>query len=59
VIIPTGIPVEVQILQDRDLVLTELFQEEWLAERWARAYEERLRGQGWMDSRSRPPDLAS
>jgi hypothetical protein len=50
VLIPTGIPVEVQILQDRDLVLTERFQEEWLAERWAKAYEERLRGHGWHDS---------
>jgi hypothetical protein len=42
--------VEVQVLQDRDVVLTELFQEVWLAERWARAYEDRLRGQGWHDS---------
>ena len=45
-----GQPVEVQVVQDRDVVLTELFQEEWLAENWARAYAERLRGQGWQDS---------
>ena len=45
----TGRPVEVQVLQDRDLVLTELFQEEWLAENWARAYADRLRQQGWND----------
>ena len=35
---PNGMPVEVQVLQDRDVVLTELFQEEWLALNWARAY---------------------
>jgi hypothetical protein len=39
----------VQVLQDRDIVLTELFQEEWLAENWARAYADRLRQQGWND----------
>jgi hypothetical protein len=50
VLISGGVPVEVQVLQDRDVVLKELFQEEWLAERWARAYEDRLRGQGWHDS---------
>ena len=47
---PTGMPVEVQVLQDRDVVLTELFQEEWLARSWAKAYGERLRQQGWQDS---------
>lgn len=31
------------------MVLTELFQEEWLARNWAAAYEIRLRGQGWHD----------
>ena len=45
-----GPPVEVQVVQDRDVVLTELFQEEWLAENWATAYAERLRQQGWQDS---------
>jgi hypothetical protein len=43
-------PVEVQVLQDRDIILTELFQEEWLALNWARAYCERLKLQGWQDS---------
>jgi hypothetical protein len=43
-------PIEIQVLQDRDLVLTELFQEEWLAIDWARVYAERLRAQGWRDS---------
>jgi hypothetical protein len=49
VLYATGKPVEVQVLQDRDIVLTELFQEEWLAENWARAYADRLRQQGWND----------
>jgi len=31
-----GMPVEVQVLQDRDVVLTELFQEERLALNWRR-----------------------
>lgn len=43
-------PVEVQVLQDRDVVLTEMFQEEWLALNWARAYGDRLKQQGWQDS---------
>ena len=49
-----GVPVEVQVVQDRDVVLTELFQEEWLALNWARAYGDRLRGQGWQDSPADP-----
>ena len=44
-----GIPVEVRVLHGRDLVLTEMFQEEWMALNWARAYGERLRAQGWED----------
>jgi hypothetical protein len=50
VINASGPPVEVLVVQDRDIVLTELFPEEWLAENWARAYGERLREQGWYDS---------
>jgi hypothetical protein len=49
---PNGMPVEVQVVQDRDIVLTELFQEEWLALNWARAYCARLKQQGWQDSPS-------
>ncbi|MDQ3347840.1 MAG: hypothetical protein M3545_07725 [Acidobacteriota bacterium] len=45
-----GLPVEVQVVQDRDVVLTELFQEEWLAVSWARAYEGRLKEQGWHEA---------
>jgi len=43
-----GLPVEIQVLQDRDVVLTEMFPEEHLALRWADAYGERLRQQGWL-----------
>jgi hypothetical protein len=50
VIFPRAVPVEVQIFQDQDLVLTERFHEEWLALRWAQAYCERLKQQGWNDS---------
>jgi hypothetical protein len=50
VLLPGGTPVEVQVLQDLDVVLTEIFQEEWIAQNWARAYAERLRQQGWRDS---------
>lgn len=45
-----ALPVEIQVLQDRDVVLTELFQEEWLAMNWARVYGERLKAQGWSES---------
>jgi hypothetical protein len=47
---PNGMPVEIHVLQDRDVVLTELFQEEWLAVNWAHAYGDRLKRQGWHDS---------
>jgi hypothetical protein len=43
-------PLQIQVVQDRDLVLTERFEEEWLAVRWARVYAERLKQQGWYDS---------
>jgi len=44
-----GVPVELRVLHDRDVVVSEIFQEEWMALRWARAYRERLRAQGWKD----------
>ena len=50
-----ALPVEVQVLQDRDVVLTELFQEEWLAMNWARVYAERLKAQGWCETPSAQP----
>jgi hypothetical protein len=43
------VPVEVQIVHDRDVVVSEFFEEEWMAMNWARAYAERLRAQGWHD----------
>jgi hypothetical protein len=44
------LPVEVQVLQDRDIVLSELFPEEILAQRWATAFGDRLKLQGWRDA---------
>jgi hypothetical protein len=41
--------VEVQILHDRDVVVSEVFQEEWMAMTWANAYGNQLRAQGWHD----------
>jgi hypothetical protein len=43
-------PVEVQVFHDRDVVVTEVFEEERFALGWARSYELRLRDQGWDDS---------
>jgi hypothetical protein len=48
------VPVEVRVLQDRDLVLTELFAEEDAALIWAREYEARLKKHGWRDSLALP-----
>lgn len=45
----TGVPVEVRVVHDREVVVTEMFEEEWMALKWARAYRERLRAQGWND----------
>ncbi len=42
-------PFEVQVLHDRDVVLTELFQEEWMAEKWARAYAGGLKELGFRE----------
>jgi hypothetical protein len=49
VIYAEGLPVEVQIFQDRDIVMRELFPEERLALGWARLYCDRLKQQGWQD----------
>ena len=42
-------PVEVRVMHGGDLVITEVFQEEWMALDWARLYADRLRAQGWFD----------
>ena len=52
VVFPDGMPIEVQILQDRDLVLREQFPEERLALGWAAAYAEQLKRRGWQDARN-------
>ena len=50
VIFPLRVPVEVRVVQDTDLVLTETFQEEWLAVNWAKVYGDRLKEQGYQES---------
>ena len=50
VVYPDGMPIEVQILQDRDVVLREQFPEEHLALKWAAAYGEQLKRRGWHDA---------
>lgn len=50
VLYAAALPVEVQVFQDRDVVLSEMFPEEGLAIRWAAAYGERLRQQGWCEA---------
>jgi hypothetical protein len=42
--------VEVHVLQERDLVLKELFPTESAALEWANEYRGRLKQQGWHDS---------
>jgi ABC-type Na+ transport system ATPase subunit NatA len=50
VIFASHVQVEVRVVQDTDLVLTETFQEEWVALNWAKVYGERLKEQGYYDS---------
>ena len=49
IVLSEGVPVEVQVVHGPDVVLSEIFQEEWMALKWARAYHDRLRAQGWHD----------
>jgi hypothetical protein len=49
VVLARGMPVEVHVVHGPDVVVSEVFQEEWMAMKWARAYRERLRAQGWHD----------
>jgi len=60
VIYPRSGPVEVRVLQDRDLVLTETFPDESAALVWAREYGTRLRSQGWRENAEdlSPPSAA-
>jgi hypothetical protein len=54
-VVLSTLPVEVQVVHGPDVVLSEIFQEEWMAMKWARAYRERLRAQGWQDVADRTP----
>lgn len=49
VVMSQGMPVEVQVVHGPEIIVSEIFQEEWMALKWARAYRERLRAQGWLD----------
>jgi hypothetical protein len=49
VVMAQAMPVEVHVVHGVDVVVSEMFQEEWMAMKWARAYRERLRAQGWQD----------
>ena len=49
VVLSQNAPVEVHVVHGPDVVLSEIFQEEWMAMNWARAYRDRLRAQGWQD----------
>jgi hypothetical protein len=49
VVFAEGMPVEVRVIHDGDVIVTEIFQAEWMALDWARVYGERLRAQGWQD----------
>jgi hypothetical protein len=55
VLYATGVPVEVHIVQDRDLVLKEIFPAESFATAWADEYNQRLQQHGW---RPRPEDCS-
>ena len=49
VLIAQSIPVQVQVVHDREILVSEVFQEEWMALEWARAYRAGLRDLGWND----------
>ena len=55
VLYASGVPVEVHIVQDRDLVLKEIFPAENFATAWAAEYGQRLRSHGW---RPHPEDCS-
>jgi len=54
VLMAQGTPVEVHVVHGTDVVVEEVFEEEWMALKWARAYRDRLRAQGWDDVRETP-----
>lgn len=58
VVFAEDIPVEIRVIHDGDVIVTEVFQEEWMALDWARVYGERLRAQGWHDVPETPAPAA-
>ena len=55
VIYASTLPVEVHIVQDRDVILKETFATEQGAAAWAKEYGERLQEHGWQ---RRPEDCS-
>ena len=49
VVMAQAVPVELQVFHGPEIIVSEVFQEEWMALKWARAYRDRLRAQGWED----------
>ena len=49
VVYADGLPIEVHVFQDQDLLVREVFPEERLALGWARLYGDRLKQQGWQE----------
>jgi len=54
VVMALSVPVEVHVVHGSDVVVAEVFEEEWMALQWAGAYRDRLRAQGWDDVRATP-----
>ena len=50
ILYPSTSPVEIRVLQDRDVVLRESFANETGALDWATEYASRLKEHGWRDS---------
>ena len=50
VLYEASMPLEIQVLQDRDMVLREVFNHESDALGWASEYSNRLKAHGWHDS---------
>lgn len=60
VLFPQSAPIEVHVLQDHDLVITERFTDEYSALKWATAYGDRLKEHGWRESpHERSPSSAA
>jgi hypothetical protein len=56
VLYATGVPIEVRIVQDRDVVVKEIFPTEAFATAWADEYSRQLQDHGW---RPLPEDCSS